>query len=145
MPGLQLPNPPPSSAATRAVMQANRARDTRPERVLRKALRDAGHGGYRLNWRRAPGRPDISWPGRRVAVFVHGCFWHHCPRCHPNLPASNTAFWARKFELNRERDARKRRQLEEAGWHVHEIWECDLRDRLEGVVVEVSTSLAART
>jgi DNA mismatch endonuclease (patch repair protein) len=124
-------------------MQANRARDTRPERILRKALRDAGHRGYRLNWRGAPGRPDLSWPGRRVAVFVHGCFWHHCPRCHPALPASNTAFWARKFELNRERDGRKRRQLEEAGWNVHEVWECDLRDRLDGVVVEVSTSLRA--
>jgi DNA mismatch endonuclease (patch repair protein) len=122
-------------------MRANRSRDTRPERVLRRALRDAGHAGYRLNWRGAPGRPDLSWPGRRVAVFVHGCFWHHCPRCHPNLPARNTAFWARKFELNRERDARKRGQLEDAGWRVHEVWECDLRERLEGVVVEVASSL----
>jgi DNA mismatch endonuclease (patch repair protein) len=122
-------------------MQANRAHDTGPERVLRQAMRQAGHRGYRLNWRGAPGRPDLSWPGRRVAVFVHGCFWHHCPRCHPDLPARNADFWARKFELNRERDARKRSQLEEAGWRVHEIWECDLRDRLEGVVVEVATSL----
>ena len=104
-------------------------------------MRAAGYPGYRLNWRGAPGRPDISWPGRRVAVFVHCCFWHHCPRCHPNLPASNAEFWARKFELNRERDTRKRRQLEEAGWRVHEAWECDLRDRLDGVVTEITTSL----
>jgi DNA mismatch endonuclease Vsr len=74
--------------------------------------------GYRLNWGRAPGRPDISYPGRRVAIFVHGCFWHHCLRCHPNLPKSNPEFWARKFELNRERDARKQRQLEDADWRV---------------------------
>jgi DNA mismatch endonuclease (patch repair protein) len=105
-------------------------------------MRAAGYPGYRLNWRGAPGRPDISWPGRGVAVFVHGCFWHHCPRCHPNLPVRNTAFWARKFELNRERDGRKRRQLEESGWRVHEAWECDLRDRLEGVVAEIATSLS---
>ncbi|CAN5570772.1 very short patch repair endonuclease [soil metagenome] len=139
---LQLPNPPPSSPAVRAVMQANRARDTVPERVLREALRAAGHPGYRLNWRRAPGRPDICWPGRRVAVFVHGCYWHHCPRCYPRLPRSNPEFWGRKFELNRERDARKRRQLEEAGWRVHEVWECDIRDRLGGVLVEISGSLS---
>lgn len=139
---LQLPNPPPSSPAVRAVMQANRARDTEPERTLRRALRAAGLGGYRLNWRKAKGRPDIAYPGRRVAIFVHGCYWHHCPRCYPNLPRSNPAFWARKFELNRERDARKRRQLEGAGWSVFEVWECDVRDRLESVVREVGQQLA---
>ena len=78
-------------------------------------LRDAGLGGYRLNWKKAPGRPDIAYPGRKLAIFVHGCYWHHCPRCYPNLPKSNPEFWARKFELNRERDARKRRVLE-IGW-----------------------------
>jgi DNA mismatch endonuclease (patch repair protein) len=145
MPGLQLPNPPPSSPTVRSVMQANRARDTKPERQLRLALRESGHPGYRLNWKRAPGRPDISYPGRRVAVFVHGCYWHHCPRCHPDLPKSNPEFWARKFELNRERDARKRRQLEEADWRVFEVWECDIRDRLAGVITEISTTLAMRT
>ena len=71
-----------------------------------------------------------------MAVFVHGCYWHHCPRCHPNLPKSNPEFWARKFELNRERDTRKRRQLEETGWRVFEFWECDIRDRVAGVMAE---------
>jgi DNA mismatch endonuclease (patch repair protein) len=125
-------------------MQANRSRNTKPERALRSALREAGFPGYRLNWRQAPGRPDISYPGRQVAVFVHGCYWHHCPRCSPNLPKSNTAFWARKFELNQERDARNRRQLEDAHWHVFEVWECDIRERLGGVVVEISTTLSIR-
>ena len=69
-------------------------------------------------------------------MFVHGCYWHHCPKCHPNLPKSNPDFWARKFELNRERDARKRRQLEAADWTVYEIWEHEIRDRLDGVVAE---------
>lgn len=141
---LQLPNPPPSSPAVRSVMQANRARDTAPELTLRAALRQAGHAGYRLNWRGAPGRPDVCYPGRRVAIFVHGCFWHHCPRCHPALPRSNPDFWARKFELNRERDGRKRTQLEAAGWSVHEVWECDVRDRLGLVVAEIATSLETR-
>lgn len=144
VPSLQLPNPPPSSPATRAVMQANRARDTRPEKTLRLALREAGYPGYRLNWRSAPGRPDISYPGRKVAIFVHGCYWHHCPECHPDLPRSNPEFWARKFELNRERDARKRQQLEAADWRVYEIWEHEIRDRLGGVVAEISTTLKER-
>ena len=122
-------------------MRANRAHDTKPERELRRALRAAGHPGYRLNWRAAPGRPDIAYPGREVAIFVHGCYWHHCPRCHPDLPKSNRAFWARKFELNRERDMRKRAQLQAAEWTVHEIWECDIRDRLDGAVVEIATTL----
>ena len=125
-------------------MRANRARDTGPERALRRALRGSGHPGYRLNWRGAPGRPDVSYPGRRVAVFVHGCFWHHCPRCHPALPRANQAFWARKFELNRERDARKRTQLEARGWAVHEVWECDIRERLEAVVAVIDADLSAR-
>lgn len=125
-------------------MRANRARDTAPERALRQALRDAGHAGYRLNWRGAPGRPDVSYPGRRIAVFVHGCFWHHCPRCQPRLPRSNQAFWARKFELNQERDARKRSELEARGWVVHEIWECDIRERLEEAVARIVDDLATR-
>jgi DNA mismatch endonuclease (patch repair protein) len=126
-------------------MKANRAAGTKPEKTLRLALRAAGHPGYRLNWRSAPGRPDISYPGRKVAVFVHGCYWHHCPACNPDLPKSNPEFWARKFELNRERDARKRRQLEEADWLVYEIWEHEIRDRLDGVVAEISTSLVERS
>ena len=122
-------------------MRANRAKDTAPEVRLRKALREAGLPGYRLNWRKAIGRPDIAYPGKRLAVFVHGCYWHHCPRCYPSLPRSNAAFWARKFELNRERDLRKRRQLEEAGWAVDEVWECDLRSNLDGVVARIKRVL----
>lgn len=118
-------------------MRANRARDTGPERQLRAALRAAGLGGYRLNWRGAPGRPDIAYPGRKLAIFVHGCYWHHCPRCYPKLPKSNPDFWARKFELNRERDIRKRTSLEDSGWVVMEVWECDIRDQLPALVSDV--------
>jgi len=118
-------------------MQANRARDTGPERRLRSALRTAGLGGYRLNWRKAPGRPDIAYPGRKIAIFVHGCFWHHCPRCHPYLPKAHPEFWARKFELNRERDERKRTVLEVAGWSVVEAWECDVKAAPDRIVAEV--------
>jgi DNA mismatch endonuclease (patch repair protein) len=122
-------------------MRANRARDTTPEKRLRAALRAAGMGGYRLNWRKAPGRPDIAYPGRRVAIFVHGCFWHHCLRCYPSLPKSHQDFWARKFELNRERDARKRSVLEAGGWQVIEVKECDIRANLVGVIAEARSAV----
>jgi DNA mismatch endonuclease, patch repair protein len=144
MAGLQLPNPPPSTPAVRNVMRANRAKNTGPELRLRRALREAGLGGYRLNWKKAPGRPDIAYPGRKVAIFVHGCYWHHCPRCYPNLPKSNAEFWARKFELNHERDVRKRRQLEVVGWNVEELWECDISRSLASSIERVRSRLGAR-
>lgn len=145
MPGLQLPNPPPSSPAVRNVMRANRARDTGPELRLRRALREAGLGGYRLNWEKAPGRPDIAYPGRKLAIFVHGCYWHHCQRCYPNLPKSNSEFWARKFELNQSRDARKREQLESAGWVVLEAWECDIWRGVGRFILAVSQHMGAKS
>jgi DNA mismatch endonuclease (patch repair protein) len=141
---LQLPNPAPSSDNARNTMRANRGSDTGPERRVRAALRAAGLSGYRLNWRKAPGRPDVAYPGRKVAVFVHGCFWHRCPRCNPPNPKAHSEFWTRKFELNVERDARKRAQLEDAGWVVLVIWECDVRERLPESVARVAEMLAAR-
>jgi DNA mismatch endonuclease (patch repair protein) len=142
MPALQLPNPPPSSTAVRNVMRANRAKDTGPEVRLRRGLREVGLGGYRLNWRKAAGRPDIAYPGRRMAIFVHGCFWHHCPRCYPSLPKSNSAFWERKFSLNLERDQRKRKALEDAGWLVEEVWEHELTSSSQQVIRRIQERLA---
>jgi DNA mismatch endonuclease Vsr len=108
-------------------MQGNKAKNTGPEVLLRKQLREAGYPGYRLHWRQAPGRPDVAYPGRKLAVFVNGCFWHRCPHCQPAMPKSNTEFWARKFSLNVERDERKRRELEAAGWTVVTVWACEIR------------------
>jgi DNA mismatch endonuclease (patch repair protein) len=109
-------------------MKANRATETSPEVALRRALRRTGLPGYRKNWRGVPGRPDIAYPGRRVAVFVHGCFWHRCPRCDLPLPRTNADFWRRKFERNRERDRRKVRRLEDTGWRVFVFWECEVNE-----------------
>jgi DNA mismatch endonuclease (patch repair protein) len=121
------PPPPPTCAATSRSMRANVAKDTTPELGLRATLRAAGFPGYRLHWRKAPGSPDIAYPGRKVAVFVNGCFWHRCPICNPSTPRANAEFWGRKFALNGERDARKTRELEAAGWTVVTVWECRIR------------------
>ena len=73
------------------------------------------------------GSPDIAYPGRRVAIFVNGGFWHRCPHCSPSLPKSHSEFWHRKFALNTERDARKLSQLDAADWRTVVVWECELR------------------
>jgi DNA mismatch endonuclease (patch repair protein) len=110
-------------------MKGNVRSNTKPELRLRGLLREAGYPGYRLHWKQAPGTPDIAYPGRRVAIFVNGCFWHRCPHCTPPSPKSHSEFWSAKFQRNQERDARKQRQLEAAGWSVVTVWECELRSR----------------
>lgn len=110
-------------------MQGNKRKDTKPELLMRARLRAAGLTGYRLQWK-VPGRPDIAWPGKRVAVQVMGCFWHRCPHCHPSTPKSHVEYWTMKFERNVERDERTRKQLEDAGWTVHVVWECQLKKKV---------------
>lgn len=144
MPGKQLPIPSPTSAAVSKSMKGNRGRDTKPELLLRRLLRDAGYPGHRLHWNKAPGRPDAAYPGRKVAVFVNGCFWHRCPHCQPAEPKSHSDFWRRKFELNRVRDVRKLREIEEAGWVVETVWECELRETPDDVVSRLVGLLESR-
>lgn len=103
-------------------MLANRGQDTGPELRLRGALWRAGFRGYRTHLRVAGVRPDIVFTRGRVAVFVHGCFWHRCPECGYRLPRANRAFWTAKFRRNRQRDQQKRELLEVAGWAVIECW-----------------------
>ena len=128
--------PQASSEAVHNVMVANRATDTGPEKAVRRMLRQAGHPGYRLHWRiddaegRYICRPDITYPGRKLAIFVHGCFWHRCPRCALELPKSNTEYWGGKFGRNVERDRMKEAMLLDEGWKVHTVWECNLDSNL---------------
>jgi DNA mismatch endonuclease (patch repair protein) len=136
-------SPPPSSENTRRTMRANKGRETKPERKLRAGLRDIGLTGYRLNVKGLPGRPDLAFTRHKVAVFVHGCFWHRCPTCRPPMPKHNREFWRLKFRLNRERDERKRRELGLLGWDVVEIWECQLREN-PGECVRFVARLIAR-
>ena len=112
-------------------MRANRGRNTGPEIKVRKALWSAGIRGYRLHWRNVPGRPDIAFPGLRLAIFVLGCYWHRCERCNLPVPKSNTEFWIRKFELNQERDQRKRAELEDMCGDVLNFWEGDIKVSLD--------------
>lgn len=137
------PRPPAaSSVATRHVMQANKSKNTKPELLVRADLRKRGLTGYRIQYKRAAGRPDVAFPGRRVAIFVHGCFWHRCPYCHPSNPKSNVAFWQAKFARNRQRDERDARELVEGGWTVVIVWECRLKkQRMRRTMSEVACEI----
>src|SRR5574341_143239 len=130
----RLINPIPTSGAVVKSMKANRPRDTGPELLLRSALHRAGIGRYRLHPRKVPGRPDIVFPRHRLAVFIHGCFWHRCPHCGLRLPKRHRAFWRRKFQRNRYRDRRKIAELKAAGYKVALFWECRIRKNPEALV-----------
>lgn len=131
-------------AAIRKSMQGNKRADTKPEMLVRQQLRAAGLTGYRLQWKKAPGRPDIAFPGRKIAIFVNGCYWHRCPHCHPSVPKRNTAFWEAKFRRNTERDQRALRELAEQGWTAIVIWECELkRDKIDATMQRVIGQIQA--
>lgn len=126
-------------------MKANRAKDTGPELALRQVLRARGLGGYKTVWKYVPGRPDIVYPASKLAVFLHGCYWHRCPHCKLSLPRANRAFWKKKFRLNRERDARKSHELRRLGWSVMTAWECYLKKRPRRLETLIRAIRAARS
>ncbi|MFN9927539.1 MAG: very short patch repair endonuclease [Phenylobacterium sp.] len=105
-----------------AVMRRVRSRDTTPEMIVRKALTRLG-ARYRLHRADLPGRPDIVMPGRRLAIFVHGCFWHghDCPRG-ARVPKQNRDYWVEKVARNMARDALNGDALETMGWRVEVVW-----------------------
>ena len=107
------------------VMARVKGKNTRPEMRVRRALWAAGFR-YRLHGKDLPGRPDLVFPGKRVVVFVHGCFWHGhagCPR--HRIPKSRVEWWTDKISRNMARDAEVREILERTGWRVTVIWECE--------------------
>ncbi|WP_186024241.1 very short patch repair endonuclease [Burkholderia gladioli] len=109
-------------------MRAVKSKDTRPEMIVRRFLHAAGLR-YRLHDGRLPGKPDLVFPGRRVALFVHGCFWHQHPSCPAAArPKSSSDYWTRKLDGNVARDARHQDELAAAGWTVLIIWECQTRN-----------------
>lgn len=117
------------SAATHKSMQGNKRRDTKPEVLVRRMLREMGFTGYRCDWRKAPGRPDVAFVGRKLAIEIRGCFWHRCPVCSLSVPKKNLDYWEAKFVRNVERDEQNLAALEEAGWKVLVLWEHQLKKK----------------
>ncbi|WP_404517110.1 very short patch repair endonuclease [Bradyrhizobium ottawaense] len=117
------------SPARRSEMMGRiRGKGTKPELLVRSSAHRLGFR-FRLHAKKLPGSPDLVFPGRKIALFVHGCFWHRhpgCPYCY--VPKSNIQFWREKFKKNVLRDERVRTGLEEMGWRVAVIWECETAD-----------------
>jgi len=113
-----------------------RSTGTNPERIVRSALFKRGYR-FRVNYKRIPGRPDITLPKYRAVIFVNGCFWHGHEDCiNFHLPASRTEFWKKKIEGNIERDRKEYEELEAMGWRICIVWECRLRGRNETVSID---------
>lgn len=117
-----------------AVMRRVKGKGTTPEKTVRRLLTRLG-ARYRLHRGDLPGKPDIVMPGRRLAIFIHGCFWHghDCARG-SRVPKQNRDYWLGKVARNRVRDEAAREALAAKGWRVETVWECELKD--EAAVTE---------
>ena len=110
------------------IMRSIRKANTRPELLVRRLLHGMGYR-FRLHRRDLPGTPDIVLPRHRVAIQVHGCFWHQHPGCrHATRPSARPEYWLPKLARNVERDAQASAALEALGWRVLTLWECELKD-----------------
>ena len=124
-----------------AVMRRVKSKNTTPEMAVRRLVWSLG-ARYRLHAKALPGKPDLVLAGRRLAIFVHGCFWHghDCPRG-ARVPKANRGYWTGKIGRNRARDAVNLAALEGLGWRVETVWECELKDAV-GLKERLAATLA---
>ncbi|NLF84439.1 MAG: DNA mismatch endonuclease Vsr [Candidatus Gastranaerophilales bacterium] len=109
-------------------MSAIKAKNTKPEIAVRKILFSMGYR-YRLQSKDLPGKPDIVLPKYKTVIFVHGCFWHQHQDCkYAVMPESNRDFWKNKLKGNIKRDKENLKKLQELGWKVITVWECQLKN-----------------
>lgn len=116
-----------SGRSARSLLMARiRSKDTAPEMQVRRTLFSMGYR-FRIHLKKLPGCPDVVFLSRKKAIFVNGCFWHqhsHCPKA--TLPAINQSYWLPKLERNRQRDEKAISDLNQQGWKVLTIWECEV-------------------
>lgn len=143
---IKLPKAPPAtSEAVRASMCGNRPTNTKPEAILAQAFCNAGLQGFTRNAGNLPGSPDLAFNAEKIAIFVHGCYWHRCPYCSPHFPDTNQVYWSAKFKRNIRRDKRARTFLRAMGWKPLVIWECKLKKDSARMVRRVVKALQAET
>lgn len=126
-----------------ANMARIRDRDTKPEMVVRRLVHSMGYR-YRLHRKDLPGKPDLVFGPRRKVIFVHGCFWHQHSCRDGRIPASRQEYWEPKLRRNVERDAEAIRRLEQGGWRVLIVWECETKD-IAGLRRKLHDFLSAQT
>lgn len=121
-------------------MSRIRSKDTRPEIAVRSLLHKLGFR-FRINVRNLPGTPDIVLPKYRTVVFVNGCFWHRHKGCKfASTPATNALKWEKKFQENIKRDERNFKNIQQLGWSIIVVWECEIRN-LETLTTKLTTQL----
>ncbi len=120
-----------SKARRSANMSRIRSKNTKPELLVRKALWSLGYR-YRIHYKELPGKPDIALTRLKIAIFVHGCFWHRHKNCiEASKPKTNSEFWENKIRMNIERDKRNISLIKDLGWKVIVVWECELKNDLD--------------
>lgn len=114
-----------------------RSKDTSIELKVRKYLFSLGYR-YRVNYKELPGKPDIVFTKKKIAIFIHGCYWHghNCNSRYAHVSKSNTDYWNTKIQRNQERDKRNIEQLEKDGWKVIVLWECEIKENFEFIIKE---------
>ena len=121
-------------------MSRIKSKNTKPEELVRKYLFSQGFR-YRKNDPGLPGKPDIVLPKYRTIVLINGCFWHHHECMYFRWPESNTDFWKQKINRNVERDQKNINQLEQKGWRVIVVWECELKKNKEHILSELANNI----
>lgn len=118
-------------------MSQIRSKDTSIELKVRKYLFSLGYR-YRVNYKELPGKPDIVFTKKKIAIFIHGCYWHghNCNSRYAHVSKSNTDYWNTKIQRNQERDKRNIEQLEKDGWKVIVLWECEIKENFEFIIKE---------
>lgn len=112
-------------------MSRIRSKNTKPEMIVRKVLTKLGHR-YRLHVKQLPGKPDIVFSKKRLAMFINGCFWHQHQGCkRQSLPKTNTEYWHNKLQRNIEKQKKDTEELRSLEWNVTTIWECETRNEEE--------------
>ena len=112
------------------VMRAVKGTDTRPEWVVRKLVHRLGYR-YRLHYSKLPGHPDLAFPSRKKVILVHGCFWHrHTCKQGASLPKTHRQQWKKKFQDNVKRDSSNELLLNQLGWSILRVWECETKSSL---------------
>lgn len=103
-------------------------------------MRAQGLKEYRLHPKVLPGRPDVYFPSKKLAIFINGCFWHRCPYCKPSMPKTHKAFWSKKFAANVARDKEKRTLLKKMGIRSVVFWECQIKKNVQKLVAKLKTT-----
>ena len=132
-----------STARRSEIMSHIKSKDTSIELLVRRKLFSMGYR-YRVNYKALPGKPDIVFTRKKIAIFIHGCYWHghDCGSHYAHASQSNKAYWGTKIERTKQRDQEHIQALEADGWKVIVLWECEIRSHFESTIFRLEHCLS---